>query len=82
MSRWVSLNQARAKASAKACGFWWKCRAMGSNTGSKRRDRSAVVIMGRCFLAGSWASGIMCSGFTSLASHCWAPAGLLTSSHS
>ena len=42
----------------------------------------AVVIIGGCFFEGSCASGIMCSGLTSLATHWWAPAGLLVSSHS
>ena len=30
MSRWVSLYQARAKASANSCGFSWKRREIGS----------------------------------------------------
>ena len=41
-----------------------------------------MVIMGRCFFVGSWASTIMSSSSTSLASQWFAPAGLFTSSHS
>ena len=44
--------------------------------------RVPVVIMGADFLVRSCASGIMCSGRTFLATHCCAPAGLFTSSHS
>ena len=82
MSRCVSLNQARAKASAKACGSAWKRREIFSYAGSKRSDRSAVVIIGGCLFDGSCASGIMCSGLQSRATHWCAPAGLLTRSHS
>src|SRR6266850_6283121 len=80
MSRCVSLYQARAKASAKACGLSRNLREIFSNAGSKRSVRSVVSIVGLCFLPGICASG-MISG-ASLATHCLAPAGDLVSSHS
>ena len=80
MSRCVSLYQARAKASAKACGLSRKRREIFSNPGSRRSVRSVVSIVGLCFLPGMCASG-MISG-ASLATHILAPAGLLVSSHS
>ena len=80
MSRWVSLNQARAKASAKACGLSRKRREIFSNAGSKRSVRSVVSIVGLCFLPGMCASGMISGAF--LATHCLAPAGDLTISHS
>src|SRR3954464_4222205 len=48
--------------------------------GSKRSARSVVSIVGRRVFEGSCGSGIVGSAF--LATHCWAPAGLLLSSHS
>ena len=63
-------------------GSGWKRRAIFSKAGSKRNDRSAVVIIGRCFLLRSWASGIRCSGLQSAGVHWWAPARLLVSTHS
>ena len=80
MSRWVSLNQARAKASAKAAGSFCQRLPMASYAGSKRSARSEVNIMGRCFLSLMWASGMRAS--TSLAYHCHAPPGPFWSSHS
>jgi hypothetical protein len=41
-----------------------------------RGHRRGMLHPGRC------ASGIKCSGFTSLATHCLVPAGLVVSSHS
>src|SRR5579862_542565 len=80
MSRCVSLYQARAKASAKACGLAKNLREILPNSGSKRSVRSVVSIVGLCFFFGSCASG-MISG-ASLATHCFAPAGDLVSCHS
>src|SRR5215471_6486972 len=67
MSRCVSLNQARANASAN-----W--------AGSIRSDRSVVSMVGTCFFDLSKASGI--DAVPLFAFHCFAPAGLLVSSHS
>ena len=61
MSRWVSLNQARAKASANWSGFAWKRLPISSYAGSKRSARSEVNIMGRCFLSVMCASGTLAS---------------------
>ena len=80
MSRWVSLNQARAKASCSAAGSSFQRREISSNSGSKRIARSVVSIRGLCFFAASIASGTMSSA--SLATHWFAPAGLCSSSHS
>src|SRR5882672_6910106 len=80
MSRCVTLYQARAQASAKACGLSRNLREILPNSGSKRSVRSVVSIVGLCFLPGTCASG-MTSG-ASLAIHCLAPAGDLVSSHS
>lgn len=80
MSRCVSLNQARANASANCSGFSWKRREIFSYAGSKRSDRSVVSIVGRCFFDGSNASGITASA--PFATHWCAPAGLFVSSHS
>src|ERR1700752_2502388 len=80
MSRCVSLNQARAKASANCSGCSWKRREIFSYAGSMRSDRSVVSMVGTCFLDLSYASGIAASAF--LAFHCLAPAGLFVSSHS
>ena len=80
MSRWSSLYQALAKASANSSGFSRNRREIFSYAGSKRSDRSVVSIVGRCFLPSSNASGMISSA--SFATHCLAPAGLLVSSHS
>ncbi|SLI18142.1 Uncharacterised protein [Mycobacteroides abscessus subsp. abscessus] len=79
-SRWVSLNQARAKASANSSGLSLNRREMTSISGSTRSDRSVVSMVGRRFFAGSNGSGMI--GWASLATHWFAPAGLLVSSHS
>src|SRR5882672_6342594 len=80
MSRCVSLYQARAKASAKACGLSRNLREILPNSGSKRSVRSVVSIVGLCFLPGMCASGMISGAF--LATHCLAPAGDLVGSHS
>ena len=80
MSRWVSLNQARAKASWSSSGLSRQRRAIGSNSGSKRIARSVVSMRGLCLFAASAASGTDSSA--SLATHWFAPAGLCSSSHS
>src|SRR5712692_5853543 len=80
MSRWFSLNHARAKASAKACGLSRKRREIFSNSESKRSVRSVVSMVGLCFLPGMCASGMISGAF--LATHCLAPAGDLVGSHS
>ena len=48
----------------------------------KLAEKEACVIIGRCRIEGSCASGIMSSGATSLASQILAPAGERTSSNS
>ena len=80
MSRCSSLYQALANASANSSGFSRKRREIRSYAGSTRSDRSVVSIVGRCFFAGSCASGMIASA--SLATHCFAPPGLVVSSHS
>ncbi len=76
-----SLNHARAKASAN----WSGSRRSGARS-FRRPGRSAardpmVSIVGSCFFDGSNASGTStASAF--FATHCFAPAGLLVSSHS
>src|SRR5690606_17306196 len=57
-----------------------KCLEILPYSGSIRKERSVVSIVGRCFLLGSWASGVFSSA--SLAIHCLAPAGLICGSHS
>src|SRR5712671_3254616 len=80
MSRCVSLNQARANASANWSGCSKKRREIFSYAGSSRRERSVVSIVGTCFFDVSKASGMeACAPF---AFHCFAPAGLFVSSHS
>src|SRR5690349_22685214 len=71
MSRCVSLNQARAKASASCLGFARKRRAIFSYAGSKRSARSVVSI--------EVARPAPVAPFDF---HCCAPAGLFVSSHS
>src|SRR5258706_4229526 len=80
MSRCVSLYQARAKASANACGLSRNLREIFSNAGSKRSVRSVVSIVGLCFLPGMCASGMISGAF--LATHCLAPAGGIDRCHS
>src|SRR5574341_2432545 len=80
MSRCVNLNQARAKASAKACGSSRNRREILLNSGSKRSVRSVVSIVGLWNLPGMCASGMIAGAF--LATHCLAPAGDLVGSHS
>ena len=80
MSRCSSLYQARANASASCSGCSKKRRETFSYAGSNRSARSVVSIVGRCCFAGSYASGTVASA--SFATHCFAPAGLSTSSHS
>jgi hypothetical protein len=60
MSRWVSLNQARAKASANSSGFSWK-RARSSRRSGPSHRHVGGGHHRRCFLDGSWASGAMSS---------------------
>ena len=80
MSRCSSLNQALANAPANCSGCSKKLRETFSYAGSNRSARSVVSIVGRCFFGGSCASGTSASA--SFATHCFAPAGLSTSSHS
>ena len=80
MSRCVNLNHARAKAASNALESSMNRREIFSYSGSKRKDKSVVNIVGLCFTLGSKASGMMAS--PSLATHWWAPAGLLVNSHS
>src|SRR3954468_24054476 len=80
MSRGVSLNQGRAKASANSGGCCRKRREIVSYAGSKRSDRSVVSMVGTRFFDGSCGSGIVAAA--PLAVHWCAPAGLLPSSHS
>ena len=82
MSRCVSLNHAFANASANACGSWWKRREIFSYAGSNRSARSVVIIVGACFFDGSCASGTVPSPAPFFGFHCFAPAGLVVSSHS
>src|SRR5437868_4367088 len=82
MTRWVSLNQARAKASANWSGFSRKRREIFSYAGSNRKERSVVSMVGACFFDGSCASGTVPAPAPPLGRHWCAPAGLLKSSHS
>lgn len=82
MSRWVSLNHARAKASANWSGFWWKRHEISSYAGSSRSERSVVSIVGAWVFDASCASGTVPAPAPSFGRHWWAPAGLLNSSHS
>jgi hydroxyethylthiazole kinase-like sugar kinase family protein len=59
MSRWVSLNQARAKASANWSGFSWKRREIGLVDRVEAQARSAVEHHGGALLARVIASGAM-----------------------
>ncbi len=80
MSRCSSLYQALANASRNASRSSAKRREIFSYAGSNRSARSVVSMVGRCFLAASWASGTVSSA--SLATHWCAPAGDASSSHS
>src|SRR5215211_3967720 len=80
MSRCVSLNHARAKASANSLGLARKRREIFSYAGSTRSERSVVSMVGTRFFEGSCASGIV--ALAPFATHWCAPAGLLESSHS
>jgi hypothetical protein len=82
MSRWVSLNQARVKASWKAFGSAWKRREIFSWARSKRIARSAVVIIGWWNFVGSWASTTVPWPASPFGFHWCAPAGDFVSSHS
>ena len=82
MSRWVSLNQARANASLNAS---WSLRNFSEilrSSGSSRSAMSAVVIIVGTRFDGSCAAGAMSSGFWLIGCHCFAPAGERTSSYS
>src|SRR3954466_13113514 len=80
MSRWVSLNHARAKASANRLGLARKRRQTFSYAGSTRSAMSVVSMVGTRFFDGSNGSGMIAGA--PLAVHWCAPAGLLVSSHS
>ena len=80
MSRWVSLNQARAKASARASGSSWKRREIFSYSGSLISERSVTSIVGLRGGASGVGPGTVASA--SVATNCHAPAGLFSSSHS
>src|ERR1041385_4726389 len=80
MSRCVSLNQARANASANSSGCSKKRREIFSYAGSALSERSVVSIVGTRLDEGLGGSGIVASAF--FARHCCAPAGLFSSSHS
>ena len=82
MSRCVSLNHARAKASANSSGFSRKRREIFSYAGSRRSDRSVVSIVGGRFGESSAGPGMVPAPAPSFACHWCAPAGLLVSSHS
>ncbi len=82
MSRWVSLYQAFANASANSFGFWWKRREIFSYAGSIRSERSVVSIIGACRFDGSCASGTAFAAAPPFGFHCHAPAGLFSFSHS
>jgi hypothetical protein len=82
MSRWSSLNQALAKASASWSGFSRNRFEISRYAGSVIIAMSAVDIVGGFILPSTWASGTMKPSFTSRGCHCLAPAGDSTSSHS
>src|SRR5690554_6729094 len=82
ISRWVSLNQARAKQSLKYSGSAMNFSQMARYFGSTIIAMSASVIIGLTRLDGSLASTGMCSSFMSTGSHWLAPAGLLVNCHS
>jgi hypothetical protein len=80
MSRWSSLYQALANATENSLGFSRKRREIFSYSGSNRRARSLVSMVGLRFGESGAGPGTMSSA--SLATHWKAPAGLLVSSHS
>src|SRR5688500_12369844 len=80
MSRWVSLNHARAKASANWSGLARNRREIFSYAGSTRSATSVVSMVGTRFTDGSNGSGMIAGA--PFACHWCAPAGLLASSHS
>ena len=82
MSRWVSLNHARANASASWSGFARKRREIFSYAGSNRSARSVVSIDGAIRFDGSCACGTVPAPAPFFGCHCCAPAGLFVSSHS
>ena len=82
MSRWVSLNQARAKASLNASWSLRNFSEIARNSGSILSAMSAVVIIVGTRFDGSCAAGAMSSSRWLIGCHCWAPAGLRTSSYS
>jgi hypothetical protein len=82
MSRWSSLYQALAKASAKASGSSRNRSAILRYSGSARRAMSVVAIIGWCATSGRWASGTVPAPASPSGFHCLAPAGLWVSSHS
>jgi len=82
MSRCVSLNQARANASANSAGFWWKRREIFSYAGSVRSARSVVSMTGAWRFDGSCASCTAVAADGSVGIHWCAPAGLFVSFHS
>ena len=82
MSRCVSLNQARAKASASSSGCSWKRREIFSYAGSKRSERSVVSIVGARRSESAVGAGTVPAPASSFGFHWYAPAGLLVSSHS
>ena len=82
MSRCVSLNQARANASASSSGFSRKRREIFSYIGSKRSERSVVSIVGGRRSESSAGPGTVPAPTPPFGCHWCAPAGLLVSSHS
>src|SRR5688500_6856117 len=82
MSRCVSLNHARAKASANCAGLFMNRREIFSYAGSNRSARSVVSMEGAIFLDGSCACGTVPAPAPFFGCHCCAPAGLFVSSHS
>src|SRR3546814_6501583 len=81
MSRWHSLNQARAKASSNAAGSLRNRSEILRYSGSILNAMSAVVIIVGTRLSGLCAPGAMSSGFWLTGCHCLAPAGLRSEEH-
>ena len=69
MSRCVSLNQARAKASANSSGCSWKRREIFSYTGSNRSDRSVTSMVGGRAAESAAGPGIVPAPAPSLATY-------------
>ena len=80
MSRWVSLNQARAKASPKYAGSSRNFCMTARYLGSTFIAMSAVVIIVGTLVPGVWALGARVSAGSPTGCHCLAPAGLRVSS--